>query len=478
MKSSNIVAVSPRSLPRRRDHELAFLPAALEIVETPPSPIGRAIAATIILVFVLAVVWACFSWVDIVATAPGKIIPSGRTKLIQPFQIGVVRAIDVRDGETVKKGQALIALDPTAPEATENRLRDDLLAARLDVVRLQAALAGKKHPLAVFHVPVGASPILVATERELLVSESAAEQAKLAALGRRAAQRRADRATAAAEIAKIKALIPLLQAQVDMRKTLFEHATGSKLAYLKTLQQLVAERRELAVQQGRYSDAIAALAAIVDSRNQAIEDHRRKLLADLAKAETKAAGLAQDLIKAKQLTQLELLRAPIDGVVQQLAVHTIGGVVTPAQPLLVLVPIHNHLEIEAMVSNQDIGFVETGQKAVIKVAAFDYTRYGLLHGRVLSISRDAVGPGPNERPDRRANGSPPAANGTSNAGTADPVYAARVSLDRTRMKVGNKFVNFSPGMAVTVEIKTGERRIISYLLSPLRKYEADSIRGR
>src|SRR5437868_10752886 len=147
-KSSNAVVPFPEKRVRRRDHELAFLPAALEIVETPPSPVGRAIGATIIAVFVLALVWACIGTVDIVATAPGKIIPSGRSKIIQPFEIGVVRTIHVRDGDIVKAGQVLIELDPTINAAEREHLQNDLVAAELDVARLRAALADSPDPLA------------------------------------------------------------------------------------------------------------------------------------------------------------------------------------------------------------------------------------------------------------------------------------------------------------------------------------------
>lgn len=248
MKSHNaVVALHDALARRRRDHELAFLPAALEIVETPPSPIGRAIGVTIITVFVLALAWACFGTVDIVATAQGKIIPSGRTKVIQPFEIGVVRAIHVQDGDTVKAGQVLIELDPTINAAEREHLQSDLTAARLDVVRLRAALADGPDPLADFHPPEGASPTLVATERQYLTSQTAEHRAKIAALDGQMTQKEAERATSAATIAKIEAVIPLLQEQVDVRKTLFQHETGSKLIYLQTLQQLVEQQRELAI---------------------------------------------------------------------------------------------------------------------------------------------------------------------------------------------------------------------------------------
>jgi multidrug efflux pump subunit AcrA (membrane-fusion protein) len=152
--SKNIVPFRRAEI-RRREQEFAFLPAALEITETPPSPVGRAIGASIIGVFCVALVWASLGSVDIVATAAGKIVPGGRTKLIQPFETGVVRAIHVRDGQTVKAGDVLIELDPTMIEADQERQKSDLVAANLDVARLRAALTDD--PVASFHPPPGAS---------------------------------------------------------------------------------------------------------------------------------------------------------------------------------------------------------------------------------------------------------------------------------------------------------------------------------
>src|SRR5438874_7000626 len=437
MRAANAVIPFPEKGIRRRDHELAFLPAALEIVETPPSPIGRAIGATIIAVFVLALAWACLGSVDIVATAPGKIIPSGRTKIIQPFEIGVVRAIHVHDGDTVKAGQVLIELDPTINAAEREHMQSDLIAAQLDVARLRAGLADGPDPLAAFHPPAGASAPLVASQRQYLLTQTSEIRAKLAALDRQLAQKEAERATSAATIGKIEAVIPLLQQQVDIRKTLLEHETGSKLVYLQTLQQLVEQQQERAVQKSKLDEAEAAVAAIKETRAQTNAEYRRTLYDDLGKVEPKAAGLAQDVIKAEQRTKLQALTAPIDGVVQQLAVHTVGGVVTPAQPLLVLVPQDSHLEIEAMVSNRDVGFVEPGQEAEIKVATFNFTRYGLLHGKVLSVSPDAV-----SKDDPQGQSKDKSPQGTQDAKPAGddqgPVYAARIALDRTQMQIEDR----------------------------------------
>jgi len=463
--------------PNRRDkHELAFLPAALEIVETPPSPIGRAIGVTIIALFGLALAWASLGEVDIIAAAPGKIIPSGRTKVIQPFETGVVRAIHVRDGQSVKAGQVLIELDPTMNEAERNHLRSDLTSAQLDVARLRAALSGGDDPVSEFRPPAAAPPSLVAMQRQFLVSQTSEVAAKLAALERQRAQKEAERATIAATIAKLDATIPILQERVNIRKGLADKELVSKIIYLETLHQLVDQQQDHKVQESRYQEAEAAVAAIIETRAQAEAEFRRTLSSDLVEAERKAAGLGEDLVKAEQRTKLQVLTAPVDGVAQQLAIHTVGGVVTPAQALLVVVPAESHLEIEAMVSNRDIGFVHPGQEAEVKIDTFNFTRYGLLRGKVVSVSQDAI---VRDKPQDRAGDKVPGAEtSTSEPKGQELVYAARISLDRSQMQIDNNLVNLSPGMAVTVEIKTGSRTVISYLLSPILRYKHESLHER
>jgi len=300
---------------------------------------------------------------------------------VQPFETGVVCGIHVSDGQTVKAGDVLIELDPTINDAELRHLQSDLVAAQLDVARLHAALADGD-PLAAFDPPDGAPVGLLATERQLLLDQTGEQRAKLAALDRQRAQREAERGTYAATIAKIEAMIPILQQRVDIRKYLMERETGSKVIYLENLSQLVEQQKELGVQQSHLHEAEAALAAVIETRQQAVEEYRRMRLGERATAEAKAAGLAQDVVKASEKSRLQVLRAPVDGTVQQLAVHTVGGVVTPAQALLEVVPLDSRLEIEAMVQKRDIGFVRAGQEAEIKVDTFNFTKYGLLHGTV------------------------------------------------------------------------------------------------
>ena len=299
-------------------------------------------------------------------------------------------------------------------------------------------------------------------------------RARIAALACQQAQKEAEQATIAATTHKLERMIPVIQSRFDIRKTLMEKELGSKLTYFEILQLLVEQQEELSVQKSHLHEAEAAMAAIRETRGQAEAEYRHKLSDELAKAEQKANGLTQDLLKAEQKTRLQLLTAPVDGVVQQLAIHTVGGVVTPAQSLLVIVPSDSRLEIEATVSNRDIGFVHAGQEAEIKIDTFNFTRYGLLHGQVLSVSQDAI---INERQNDR-----PRELGTQND-SSEPKgqelnYSAHISLDRTKMRIDDRMVNLSPGMAVTVEINTGSRTMLSYLLSPLLRYRQETLRER
>src|SRR5215469_1976561 len=351
MASVRKIIQFPKPAPGRRDYELAFLPAALEITETPPSPTRRIVGATIIALFCAALGWASFGTTDIVATASGKIVPSGRTKVIQPFDTGVVRAINVHDGQSVKAGDVLIGLDPTMSKAELDHFKSDLMNAQLDIARLRAALGRNSDPVEDFHPPAEASATLVEMQRQFLISQGAEQNAKLTEIDRQSAQKEAERATIKATTEKLNATIPLLQQRVDVRKYLADKELGSKIQYLTELQDLVGQQQDLLVQQSRYREADAAVAALAETRAKVQSEYRRTLFDDLAKAEQKAGGLVEDVKKASERTKLQLLTAPVDGVVQQLAVHTVGGVVTPAQPLLVVVPSDSRLEIEAMVSN-------------------------------------------------------------------------------------------------------------------------------
>jgi hemolysin D len=459
----------------KHDPEVEFYPAALEVLETPVSPVGRATALLICLFFATGLIWAWFGHVDIISSATGKIIPTGHTKIIQPLETGVVRAIHVQDGQTVKTGDVLIEIDTTISEAERDRLQKELTSMQLEIARLKAALKMSENPAGDFVPPAEATEQQIELQRSQLVSQVQEIRSKLMGLDQQIAQNNGNLAAVGATIDKLTKSIPMLKKRAVMREYLSDKGYGSKLDTLTAQQDLVEHQEELRVQQGRLAEAAGGVTSLQEQRQQNEAEFRQKNLDELAQHEQKAASLQEQLVQATQKYRLQTMTAPVDGTVQQLVVHTEGGVVTPAQTLLTIVPANSHLEVEAMVSNRDIGFVHEGQEVEIKVDTFNFTKYGFVHGKVLSVSHDAI---TQEKP---------APSGGSQAGTgyetSEPrgqelVYAARVSLDRTLMQVDGRPESLSPGMAVTVEIKTGSQRVIQFLLSPLYKNRQEAFHER
>jgi len=464
---------------RSQNDAREFLPAALEILETPASPIGRMIAFTIILFFAIAVGWATFGHVDIIATATGKVVPTGRTKTIQPLETGIVSAIHVRDGDKVTAGEVLVELDRTVTMAERKRTKQDLVTSLLDVARLQTLRDGFE-ALAAPHdlePPADASETEIARTRSAMQAQAAEQVAKLAAINRQIDQKHAEAQSVTAAIAKIDASLPLLEETATIRRKAMEIEFGNHIAHLDAQARLVDQQNERIVQERKLVEIEAARRALEQQFAQTKSGFERQVLADLTDAQKKADEFRQDFVKAQKKADEQILRSPIDGTVQQLVLHTVGGVVTPAQQLMMIVPHNSAIEVEAMVSNRDIGFVEVGQGAEVKIDTFNFTRYGLLHGKVISVSQDAI------IKDKPADKTGTAKKEGALAESSEPdgqelLYAARVSLDTTRMQIEGRMVNLTPGMAVTVEIKTGTRRIIEYLLSPLLRYKQESLRER
>jgi len=254
-------------------------------------------------------------------------------------------------------------------------------------------------------------------------------------------------------------------------------AFASKAAWRDSERAHTDQWHQLAVQQshgGQLLAARAARAALVAELSQTRAGYAHDVLKDLAEAEQKDGGLAQQYAAAAHKAHETVLTAPIDGTVQALAVHTLGGVVQPAQALLTVVPDDGPVLVEATVENADIGFVRAGQDVEVKVRTFEFTRYGLLHGRVVDVSRDRVAEAAPSRGDGKVDPDAKAEDGKPN----EPGYVAHVVLDSARMVVDGREEALSPGMAVTAKIKTGRRSVISYLLSPMRRYAHEGIRER
>jgi hemolysin D len=432
-------------------HAVEFLPAVLEIQDAPPSPFGRAIVWTIMAVFTAAITWASVGWIDIVATAQGKIIPSGYSKVIQPFETGVITAIHVQDGQIVKTGDLLIELDSTQNRADHDRASNEYRAAKVEAARLRALIAGQS----TFDAPPDGDSQYVLLQRQLLRDQLTEYQAKMGAVQHLIGQRKAALDQTQENIRRLEATVPMETERAEAYKMLLDHEAVTKMDFLHAEGQRIDKTQELAGQRKKLMQDHAALSEAQSNARAFASEFQQTKQAELSTTDTKVASLVQEVAKAGQKADLQRLMSPIDGVVQQLAVHTVGGVVTPAQELLVVVPQDHPVEVEAQVENKDVGFVKNGQIVEIKVETFPFTLYGTIPGKVLSMSDDAV---PIEK--------------------VGLIYPARVSMDRSTIQVEGRDVNLSPGMAVTVGIKTGQRRVIEYLLSPLLKSVKESLKER
>ena len=451
--------------PPRLPHEAAFLPAALELQETPVSAAPRIIAWLLIAFAVIAVLWATFGKIDVVATAQGRIVPNAGSKLIQPIDTATVKAIHVVDGQAVKAGQVLVELDATMARADSARTANDLTTARLQAARargLLAALATGKAPRIEppTDIGVGIGTERIAQEQRILDGQYGEYQARITRIDAEIAKREAERRSTQEVVRKLEQTAPIARQRAEDFKGLVDKNFISKHGYLEKEQIRIEQEADLETQRSRLKELAAAIEEAKGQRNSAVAETRRLALDTLNEAEQKATSFGQELVKADTRGKLMTLTAPVDGTVQQLVVRTVGGVVTEAQVLMVIVPKDDALEVEAFLENKDIGFVNAGQVAEVKIETFPFTRYGTIPASLTHVSRDAIN---DTREDERRRG---------------PIYSTRARLQRATIQVEDKTVNLTAGMAVSVEIKTGKRRVIEYFLSPLLQHGSESLRER
>lgn len=444
------------NLTERDIHE--FLPAAIEIERSPAPRFGRAILWSIIVLFVIAVTWACIGKVDIVAVATGKVIPSERVKQIQPLETAIIAAIHVQEGDHVNVGDPLITLDPTVTEADVRRLQKEWREAYAQLQRITAFAAWLQRGQKGIPQMAPNSEIDQAqrdTQNTLLQQEGAEFLAKLNALKQEAERLNFERKMTQAEIQKQQRLLPVMSERVGALEKLYEQQYVAKIQYLELQQQLIEVEQNLAVQQARLQTLDASIKA--NSAQQLAMQHEqlKNILTQQQQLDVQAATLWEEKTKAEQRARQYKLTAPLAGSIQQLAMHTIGGVVTPAQILMEIVPEDSQLEVEAFVLNQDIGFVKSGQSAEIKIETFNFTKYGLIDAELVNLSEDAIQ--------------------DENLGL---IYRGIFKLKAERLLVEDKWIRLSPGMNVTAEIKIGHRRLVEYFLSPLLRYKHNSVRER
>jgi hemolysin D len=436
-------------------HETDFLPAALEVMETRPSPIGRTIIWLIILSSVAALVWACVSQIDEVAVVDGRLAPRGRLRTVEASEVGTILALNVREGQHVNKGDVLIELDPNELDSDMQAAKAALSTAALTRARDNAILSYGIKKGDQFSPPSDANPTATQAERELVQARIAEYDAKEASLRHKHDAAVAEAHAIDAEILKLQLTLPLLKEQWQSEQNLAAEGFGARQKLLQVQQAYITAQQDLSGERAKLDEAKSEISALESDMAQSKGDLLSMAAQERAEAEGNVSEREQALRKASEKEAHLKLVAPVSGTVQQVTVTTIGETPEVGKPLVTLVADGDELVAEGLMLNKDAGFVHEGQPVTLKLEAFPFTRYGTLHGVVEHVSPDSVVD--------QAKGL---------------VFPIRVRITGNTIRVNGRPATLSAGMSTSLEIAIGKRTIIDYLLSPLSKSLKEAAREK
>jgi hemolysin D len=458
-----------------------FLPAALEILETPPSPIQMLLLQSICIVAATTIAWTFIGKIDVIAVAQGKVQPTGRVKLVQPLETGKVQGLFVANGSKVEARQVVVALDDSELRAEGMSLAGSLASLRAEAARRTAAIAAaraKDFKPPDVKWPRDTPENILAREQQVLAGDLASLQSSIASLAAQRLQKQAERTRLVNTIASQEELLKIEDDRVQLRSYLESKQLGSKLNLFDAQESMQSQRTSLAQQQGQLAEAEAALSVLERDTTKTVATFIAENSQKLADAERQIEETVQKLTKADARKSYMLLTAPVAGTVQALSITSIGQVVMPGEEVMRIVPAEGGLEIECYMPNKDIGFIKPGQEAVVKVESFPFTRYGTLPAHVIRVSREAI-PEPDAE---QQEGNPARPSHSTLAAGAQRVqnlfFPVTLVLEKRTISTDGEEIPISNGMAVTVEIKTGYRRIIDYVFSPFVEVTSNAMKER
>lgn len=436
---------------------IEFAPGLLAIQECPPPKLPRAVIYTVSVLCTLMLAWAFIGRLDVVAVAEGKLVPQSYVKIVQPAESGIITDILVKEGDTVQAGQTLIRLDPTLAGADGQSLAEDLALRKLTLRRIDAELAGR----GLVSKP-GDNAALLAQVQQQGAQRSQAYQD---ALAQEAAQRRRLEQDLKAEqeiVQKLKATLPSYEQSAAAHRRLVAEGFLSAVAGNEKEREAIEKAQDLKSHSATAEGLVAAIAAQDKKIAALTSNYRSQLLTERTEVMGGLGKSEQENRKAAFRQTLLELKAPQAGIVKDLATTSRGTVVQPGMVLLTLVPKGEQLVAEVQIKNEDVGFVEPGQKVQIKVAAYQFQKYGLMEGIVHTVAADA-----------QSLSAPTAAAATGNGGVPGTAgYKAIVRLHSQKLRPGNeqpgRSYSLEAGMQVTAEIHQGDRTVMEYLLSPVR----------
>jgi len=430
-----------------------FSPAHLTLSEKPPSSFARITAMSLSIGVLLTLFWACFGELDINATTTGKLIVSNRTQTIQAYEQGRVVKVNVRDGQVVKAGDSLIELDTVGLDQEMQMYDAEYQYQLREKIRFRALLTDD--PMASVQFPDNMS----ASQRELVrihINSILAEyRFYIRNIKNEMDVNKTNQEVIEIDIAEFGKMIANINQRVEARETLYKSNMIGNVEFLEQKKELLTAVREKTLRHAELKVLESQYHSLEEQLMMYEAQRRREWHDKLSEVRVNLASTEQKLKQSQERHRLETIYAPLDGTVQQLAVHTIGGVVQPAQVLLLIVP-HDGIQLaEIKVKNKDAGFIIPGQPVTVKVDSYPYTRYGTIDAVIKHISQDSM-------EDEQLG----------------MVFLAYIELKENHIVVDGKPVRLSSGMSVVAEIKTGKRLVIDYILSPIREYKAEAMREK
>ncbi len=435
------------------EHEKEFLPAVLEVTEMPPSHAARLLTYVIMLMFTVLILWSILGKIDIIATSAGKLMPASNIKTIQTLTDSEIEEIYVQEGQYVKEGQDLIKFNQTEVLANISRVENEIEALEIAVARLKALLTD--NPEANFSYNPEIDEYLIKMHKDLLKSQMTEKKAQIEVLDGQIVKAEKEKDTIQAELNRIEKLLPSVEERIEKKRILVDKKLLARLTFLEQEEELTNLQEQRNVQVKKMAETEANIESLKKQKRQYLAEFDKDLMQELTENREQLESYQQELIKYQEALKRTVVKAPLSGYVQQLVYHTKGGVVETAKPIMNLVPEDYKLEAEVQILNKDIGFVRPEQDVEIKIDSFPFTKYGTIKGKVRNISGDAI-------QDEKLG----------------LVFNARLTLLDNKIKADGQIIQLKPGMSVTAEIKTGKRRVIEYLLSPVMKYLNESLKER
>jgi HlyD family secretion protein len=442
-----------------------FSPPLLRLQQKPPAPLAGWMLRILIALVAGLILWAALGRLDIVAVADGKLVPSSYLKIVQPAEQGIVKEILVREGEKVSEGQVLVRMDPVLTEADVRSIQAEHDNKRIALRRIDAQLSAKA-----FQRERGDADALFAQVEAQRAANVRAYENALAQEKTLLEKARHDLIGAQATKAKLEQVLPHYVEQERAFEKLAKDGFAGRIMYTDKQRERIEKEQDLRTQESVIRSSEALIEQSEKKMAQITADYRRSLQTERVDVSAQLEKAGQELAKQSHRRGLLELRAPQAGIVKDLATHTAGTVAAPGTILMTLVPEGDKLIAEVWVSNQDVGFVRPGQEAKLKLAAFQFQKYGLLEGKVLHVNADATeAPSANTRSDALTGRDRP---------MGPLAFRALVELASQELVADGRRYVLQPGMQVAGEIHLGTRSILEYLVSPVQKAFHEAARER